>query len=167
MATYNKSEFIFIQGKISWFRPKVPNKWNKWSVQIHPDDKGLEVIRDLQAKGLKNQLKKDDDGYFLNISRPVTKETAAGRILSFKPVEVFDADGKPFDSNVGNGSDATLKVEVYEHNTPGGGKAKAMRWVSARIDNLVPFENARDLNEFEKEAAEGLTAQPAPQEFWN
>ncbi len=162
----NKSEHIYLQGKVAWFRPKIPNKWNKWSVQIHPDDKGLEIIRDLQAKGLKNQLKKDDDGYFLNVSRPVTKETAAGRILSFKPVEVFDANNQPYDGNVGNGSDATLKVEVYEHGTPGGGKAKAMRWVSARIDNLVPFTAERDLNEYEKEAAEGLTDQPAPKELF-
>jgi hypothetical protein len=166
LANYSKSEYIFIQGKIAWFRPKVPNKWNKWSVQIHPNDVGLEKIRDLQAQGLKNQLKKDDDGYFLNVSRPVTKETAAGRILSFKPVEVFDADGKPFDSPVGNGTDATLKVEVYTHDTPGGGKAKAMRWESARIDNLVPFQNDRDLNEFEKEAASGLGDQPAQKELF-
>lgn len=166
MANFSKAENIFIQGKVSWFRPKVPNKWNKWSVQIHPDDKSLELIRELQAKGVKNQLKKDDDGYFLAISRPVTKETAAGRILSFKPVEVFDADGKPYDGNVGNGSDATLKVEVYEHGTPGGGKAKAMRWVSARIDNLIPFETERDLNEFEKEAASGLSDQPIPKELF-
>lgn len=166
MANYSKTEFIYLQGKVNWFRPKVPNKWNKWSAQIHLDDKGLEIIRDLQSKGLKNQLKKDDDGYFLNVSRPVTKETASGKILSFKPVEVFDADGQPYDGNVGNGSDATLKVEVYQHATPGGGQAKAMRWVSARIDNLVPFQNERDLNEFEKEAQSGLTEQPVPKDLF-
>lgn len=160
MANYSKSEHIYIQGKVDWFRPKVPNKWNKWSVQIHPNDKGLEIIRDLQAEGLKNMIKKDDNGYFTSFSRPVTKETAAGRILSFTPVEVFDKDGKPFDGNVGNGSDATLKIEVYQHATPGGGKAKAARWVSARIDNLIPFESARDLNDYEKEASEGLKEQP-------
>ena len=155
-----KTEHIYIQGKVSWFRPKVPNKWNKWSVQIHPNDKGLDLIRELQAEGCKNQLKKDNDGYYTSFSRPVTKETSTGKILSFTPVEVFDNQGNLFDGNVGNGSDATLKLEVYSHGTPGGGKAKAVRWVSARIDNLVPFEHTRDLNEFEKEAAEGLKEQP-------
>lgn len=157
---YNKSVNYYIQGKVSWFRPKVPNKWNKWSVQIHPNQDGLELIRDLQSQGLKNQLKKDEDGYFLNVSRPVTKETATGKILSFEPVKVFDKDGNPFDGNVGNGSDVTIKIEVYEHGTPGGGKAKAMRWVSARIDNLIPFNSDTDLNEFEKEASSGLKEQP-------
>lgn len=161
---YKKSEHHFIQGKASWFRPKVPNKWNKWSSQVHPNAAGLELIRDLQAEGLKNQLKKDDDGYFLNISRPVTKETASGKILSFEPVKVFDADGAPFDGNVGNGSDVTFKVEVYEHQTPGGGKAKAMRWVSARIDNLIPFDPDKDMNEFEKDAE--VVSQPKQVELF-
>lgn len=160
MANFSKTEYIYIQGKVSWFRPKVPNKWNKWSVQIHPNAKGLEVLRDLQAQGMKNQLKKDDDGYYTTFSRPVTKETSGGRILSFTPPEVFDKDGVPFDGMVGNGSDATLKIEVYSHNTPGGGKAKAARWQSARIDNLIPFSSERDLNDFEKEASEGLKEQP-------
>lgn len=160
MAKFSKTEYVYIQGKVSWFRPKVPNKWNKWSVQIHPDAKGLELIRDLQAQGIKNQLKKDDDGYYSTFSRPVTKETAGGRILSFTPVEVFDKDGNPFDGNVGNGSDVTLKLEVYNHNVPGGGTAKAIRWQSARIDNLIPFNPESDLNSFEKEAGEGLKEQP-------
>jgi len=160
LAKYGGSTDIYIQGKVKWFRPKIPNTWNKWSVQIHPNDKGLEIIRDLQAEGLKNMLKKDEDGYYLNFSRPVTKETSTGKILSFKPVEVFDTEGKPFDDRVGNGSDVTLKIEVYTHGTPGGGKAKAARWVSARIDNLIPFEKERDLDEFEKEAAKGLDKQP-------
>lgn len=157
---YSKPEIIYLQGKAAFFRAKVPNQWNKWSTQLHPNNESLEIIRAKQAEGVKNQLKKDDDGYFLSISRPVTKETQTGKILTFEPVKVFDKDGNPFDGNVGSGSDVTLKVEVYEHATPGGGRAKAMRWISARIDNLVPFEADRDLNEGEAKAEEGLRKQP-------
>lgn len=152
--------YVYIQGKASWFRHNTPNKWNKYSTQIHPDAKGLELIRDLQAQGVKNTLKKDADGYYANFSRPVTKETSTGKVWAFQPPKVFDRDGNVFDGNVGNGSDVTLKIEVYEHGTPGGGKAKAVRWESARIDNLVPFESNRDLNEDEKEAHSGLKEQP-------
>ena len=155
-----KTEYVYISGKVTWFRTKAPNKWNKWSTQIHPDAKGLEIIRDLQAQGCKNQLKKDDNGYYCNFSRPVTKETATGKIISFDPVEVFDRDGNRYDGNVGNDSDATLKLEVYSHATPGGGTAKAIRWVSARIDNLVPFESERDLDKYEKEEAKGSGSKP-------
>jgi hypothetical protein len=160
MATFKKTQIIYIQGKVSWFRAKTVNKWNKYSVQIHPNPKDLDVIRDLQGEGLKNVIKKDDDGYYVNFTRPVTKEFKSGKIVAFTPVEVFDKDGNPFDGNVGNGSDATLKIEVYEHETPGGGKAKAARWVSARIDNLVPFEVEKDGFEEQKEALKGLKEQP-------
>jgi hypothetical protein len=155
-----KQEFVYIQGKVAWFRSNIPNQWNKYAVQIHPNDKGLEIIRDLQGRGLKNLLKKDEDGYFVNISRPVTKEYQSGRIISFTPVEVFDKEGVPYYGEVGNGSDATLKCEVYEHKTPGGGTAAAMRWVSARIDNLVPFNVDKDLTGEQMEAASGLKEQP-------
>lgn len=160
MAKYEKSEYVYIQGKASWFRPKVPNQWNKWSVQIHPNDLGLEKIRELQGQGLKNTLKKDDDGYHCNFSRPVTKETRTGKVLSFAPPEVFDKDGVPFEGSVGNGSDVTLKIEIYSHDTPGGGKAKAARWTSARIDNLVPFVPDRDMNDEQTAAAAGVMQQP-------
>lgn len=155
-----KTDFVFLQGKVAWFRSDVPNNWNKYSCQLHPDAKSLEIIRDLQAKGLKNMLKKDEDGYFINISRPVTKEFSSGKMVTFTPVEVFDKEGNPYHGTVGNGSDATLKIEVYEHSTPGGGKAVAARWVSARIDNLVPFNPGTDMTEREAVAAEGLSTQP-------
>lgn len=160
MAIYHKTENIYIQGKVSWFKAKTTNKWNKYSVQIHPKPADLEKIRDLQGEGLKNVIKKDEDGYFVNFTRPVSKEFRSGKIVTYTPPEVFDKDGKPYDGNVGNGSDATLKIEVYQHETPGGGKAKAARWVSARIDNLVPYEPDRDLTSDQKEAASGLREQP-------
>lgn len=157
---FNKTSFIFIQGKVSWFRASTTNKWNKYSVQIHPTPKDLEVIRDLQGEGLKNVIKKDEDGYFCNFTRPVSKEFKSGKIITFSPVEVFDKDGVPYLGPVGNGSDATLKIEVYEHETPGGGKAKAARWVSARIDNLVEYNVDKDGDEEQKEALAGLKGQP-------
>lgn len=157
---FNKTEFKFIQGKISWFRARTTNKWNKYSVQIHPNPKDLEIIRELQAQGLKNVIKKDEDGYYTNFTRPVSKEFKSGKIITFTPVDVFDKDGVPYDGPVGNGSDATLKIEVYEHDTPGGGKAKAARWVSARIDNLIEYKPERDNTEEQNEAASGLKEQP-------
>src|SRR6266436_5688770 len=157
---YSKTENIYIQGKVSWLKARTINQWNKYSVTIHPKPEDLEKIRDLQSEGLKNMLKKDDDGYFVSFNRPVSKEFKSGKIITYAPPEVFDKDGNPFDGNVGNGSDATIKLEVYLHDTPGGGKAKAARWISARIDNLVPYEPDRDLTEDQKAAAAGLKEQP-------
>lgn len=160
MVNYKKNEYYYLSGRVDWYRPDVANKWNKWSHQLHPDAPSMEILRDLQADGLKNMIKKDDDGYYLNVSRPVNKQTATGKVIVFQPPETFDKDGVPYKGAVGNGSDVTTKIEVYTYSPPGGAPSKAMRWVSTRIDNLIPFNPDKDLNEWEKEAAEGLTDQP-------
>jgi hypothetical protein len=154
--------YIYIQGKANWCRFVKPNQWNKWGCQIHPNAEGLEAIRDMQARGAKNVIKKDDDGYYTNIGRPVSKEyVKSGKTQAFVAPIVVDKDNKPIDGNiVGNGSDVTLKVEWYEHGTPGGGKAVALRLESVRVDNLVPYEPDRDMNDFDKESVAGLKEQP-------
>ena len=162
---YNKTEYVYIQGKVSWVKNKTTNKWNKYSVQIHPNPEGLEIVRDLQAAGLKNNLKKDDDGYFVNFTRPASKEFKSGKIQTYAPPELFDAEGKRYEGGVGNGSDATLKIEVYEHDTPGGGKAKAARWVSARIDHQIPWDLEEDGTDDQKFMQAGLKDQP--EQLWN
>lgn len=154
-------EFIYLQGKGSWARLVKPNKWDKWAIQLHPNTESLEKIRELQAEGIKHQLKKDEDGYFINIGRPTVKTyVKTGQTIAFTPPEVVDKDGVPMDGQtIGNGSDVTLKVEVYSHNTPGGGKAKNIRLEAVKVDNLIPFNPDRDFNKFEKEAVEGLSDQ--------
>ena len=160
-----KSRYVYVQGKVKWFRHVTPDiEYRKWKHVMYPNPDSLEKVRQLQSEGLKNTLKKenDDEGYYVTWSRP-TEKMVRGRLVGFAPPEVFMADGTtPLrNTNVGNGSDVTTKLEVYQHGTPGGGKAVAARWVSSRIDNLVPFEGNRDFNEQEAKASEGLPEQPA------
>lgn len=160
------NEFYFLKGKVKWFRHTSPNEWGKWSHVLYPDAESLDTIRELMVgkdgiSGIKNVLKKDDDGYNMAFGRP-TQRLLRGQYQGMSPPEVIDAEGKPFIGNVGNGSDVTTKIVVYKHNVPAGGKAKACRWESTRVDNLVPFEKD---NDFPKEAAKqvaGLPEQPAP-----
>lgn len=157
-------ENVYIRGKGSWIRTNKTNPWGKWVATIHPtpgDD--LEKVRELSAQGVKNQIKKDDDGYFITYSRPSEKEDRLGRKYGLAPVTVVDNTGVPYTQPIGNGSDITLKLEVYQHNTPGGGKAKAARLAAIRVDNLVPYTPDRDMMKDEKEPLEGLAdAEPNP-----
>jgi len=163
-----RTEFVYLQGKTKWFRHSAPNQWGNWSHELYLDTPSLEKFRSLQestegVSGIKNQLRKDDDGYFVTLRRPAEKQLRTGQKRGFAPPEVFMADGvTPLRGVlVGNGSDVTTKIEVYQHFVPGGsGKAKAIRWLSSKIDNLVPFENTRDANEDEQRSAKGLADQP-------
>jgi hypothetical protein len=108
-------------------------------------------------------MKKDDDGYYIQFSREPSK-LMRGKVVAFAAPKVVDKDGVPIDgSRVGNGSDVTVRLEVYQHGTPNGGKAKAARFDSIRIDNLVPYQPDRDLgSQDEKDAVKSLTEAPEP-----
>ena len=121
-----------------WAYTQAPDPWGSWCITLYPESEALEKIRELQAKGLKNVLKKDEEGWFIKFRRPQSKEIR-GRIVPFTPPEIVMEDGKtPLQGAIGNGSDVTVKLEVYPHSTPGGGKAVAARLYGVMIHNLVP-----------------------------
>lgn len=158
------TEEVYVKGKVKWFRAVVPEsqyETPRWSHVLYPDTESLEIIRDLQAQGAKNQLKKDDDNqYYVRISRPVEIRKRDGTKRAMFPPKVIDKEGNLFEGNVGNGSDVTTKLEVYSHNVPNSrNKAKAMRWLSSRIDNLVPFEQENDFTPEEQASIKGLDKQ--------
>ena len=162
--TTRGSDDVYIQGKVSWVKYVTPDPlYNKWSVQIHPNQEGIEKIRDLQTEGVKNQFKKDEDGYYINFSRP-TERKIKGKIIGMTPPVVLNNEGIPMDGvAIGNGSTGTLKLEIYSHPTPSGSKAKAARWAGLKIDDLVPFNKDTDYPDpAMKEQAEGLDEQPQP-----
>lgn len=156
------SEYIYLKGKGSWIRPHQLNEWGKWAMVLHPDNEGLEIIRNLQAEGVKNEIKKDDDGWHVRLGRP-GEITVKGVKRGMKPPMVWDGsrplpDGQGFmpfppDKLIGNGSDVVVKMEVYSHGVKGspGKKAKAMRWESVRVDNLIPYDAPKDMLQDQKE----------------
>ena len=158
------SDYIYIKGKVSWVKYITPDPtYNKWTCTIHPIPEDVEVIRELQMQGVKNQWKKDEDGYFINFSRPADRKIK-GKVIGMTPPVVLNADDQPMDGvAIGNGSDGTMKLEVYQHPTPTGGKAKAARWAALKVTNLIPFNKDTDFPDpAQREQAEGLDQQPVP-----
>lgn len=159
-------EYVYLKGKGSWFQHffNADSKFGdpKWHILLHPDEESLATFKSLNTM---NHLKKDDDGYYFNVSRPCRKVTAKGIEMVWQAPIMFDKDGVPLDSSVriGNGSDVTLKCEVYPFTLRGSSNTKnAIRLESARLDQLVPFEGARDFTKEESKQADGLLTQPKP-----
>ena len=147
------ADFVEIKGKVKFANLTIANEWHKHNITLYPDREGLDTLRDLQAVGVKNQLKKDDDGYYTSFNRPTFKETkdSSGNVLKridFDPPEVIDKDGNPFKDFLGKGTDVTVVLEVYSHPTPTGGRAKAARLLKCRVDSLVPY--VKPASEFKK-----------------
>jgi hypothetical protein len=165
MARYTHK---YLKGKVKWFRPYTVDQFGKWNHVLYPDADSLEVIRDLQGKGAKNSVKKDEDGWYLNISRPEQKvyefPNGQKKVIDFAAPVIVNSENQPWprDLAVGNGSEVTTKIEIYEHGTPGGGKAHAFRWAGTRIENHIPWEKEKDFKPDEEKAVKGLIDQPSP-----
>lgn len=160
-----KTEYIPVSGKVKWFRHIKPDtKYDppRWRHVMYPVQESLNTIRDLQSEGVKNILHKDEDGFFINWSRP-TQIKINGEYRGLAPPMVTLGDEKtPYQGNVGNGSDVTTVLEVYKHRVPNSQKmAKAARWLSSRIDNLVPFDDT-SYNPDEINAVSPLQGLPKP-----
>lgn len=134
---------VTLKGKGKWIN-KDYKEWSRpdgsvdkrWSFLFYPDEQSLEEIRDLQMRGLKNRLRKDDDGICVSLSRPVEK-LIKGRVTTFSPPYVVDIDGKPLE-DVGNGSELSVDLEVYEHDVPGSkNKSVAARWEGVKITKMI------------------------------
>lgn len=156
-------KYVYFKGKGSWFQHlfNLDQEYSKWHVTLHLTPESLEEFRALQVK---THLKKDDDGYYVKLSRPSSR-VYSGKLTPFAPPQVFDKDGMPLtdSARIGNGSDITVKCELYQYTPPGGkARANAIRLESVRIDNLIPYEPNRDYTDEQAKAAAGLTDQPAP-----
>lgn len=152
---------VYFSGKCTYAKLVHPDDmYNKWQLNLYFNDKSLE---DFRALKLKTHLKKDDDGYFAKISCPVQK-LIKGVMKPFQAPKVFDKEGKPMEGIlIGNGSDVTVKCELYQYSPPGSKeRANAIRLTSVRVDSLVPYEPKRDFTPEQAKAAEGLTDQPEP-----
>lgn len=162
MFSTKNSEFVFLKGKVSWVRYITPDeKFGKWSVRLHPDEESLKTLQTLQMeKAIKNQFKKDEDGYYMQFSRPISRKIK-GKEIAMTPPVVLNADGTPMEGvAIGNGSDGIVKLEVYSYPTPTGGRGYAARWDSLRIDNLIPFNKDTDFPDpMQKEQVEGMDKQ--------
>lgn len=159
MSFHNKgSEFIYLKGKVSWVRYITPDPtYNKWSVTLHPDEESLSTLQKLTMdRGLKNQFKKDEDGYYMNFSRPAERRIK-GRTIAMTPPKVVDKDNAPIEGvAIGNGSDGIVKLELYQHPTPSGGRAWAARFDSLKIENLIPYNLDQPEGEDQKDMAESM-----------
>jgi hypothetical protein len=160
---YNTAERLFVTGKVKYCNTVVPNKWNKWSCIIYLDKDSYELILKLkEEKGIKNKLQKDEDGYYMAFSRPVSMQTKQGKVIPFNPPIILDTDGTSQLSNVllGPQSDVEIKLEMYGYTPPGAStKEYAIRWEALRVITLVQSVT-QDFPKREQQQVAGLGGKP-------
>jgi len=140
---------VYLQGKILWAN-SVFNKDTKfdedgvWKATVALDDPSLDV---LSNSGLRLQVKETEDGNVVNFRRKCVS-VFKGERVTMDPIDVVDADGNKLTGGIGNGSDVTVKVEVYTSKFGMGHRLEAVR-----VDTLIPYEGENN----EVVSADGVT----------
>ena len=162
-----KTEYVYFKGKASWAKLITPDiEYNNWNVKLNFDKDSYNAFMALKEKqgeveGILNEVKKDDDGYYHTFKRPVSRDFGKG-VERLTPPVVIGADGEPFEQSIGNGSDVTVKCEMYTYtNKRTKKRGKAIRLEGVKIDNLVPYTR-KDFTLEQEELVKGLQEQPAP-----
>lgn len=163
-----KTESVYLAGKAKWARFNTPDEYGFWGVVLYfaEGSPTYKIITDLKEQGLMNHINKDEDGCFVKLRRPTSREYK-GKVKGFAPPVVLEADGKSLCRElVGNGSDITCKMEVYGFTNPSSKKpAIAWRLDTVRVDNLVIYAPQKDMDPAQLKQIEGM-AEQLPQQFF-
>lgn len=163
-----RSENVIVSGKCKWCYTRKLDQFGDWSIRLYPDKPSLDVINQLIKEGIKNELKRDEDGDYIKFKRPTSKEARDGRVIRFDPPECILADGTVYNDIVGDTSDVTVRLEVYGGKAPfGGGTYKAARLGGVKVQNLVPYTPATmSQNPYEQKNTQRLMDAPLQQPKW-
>jgi hypothetical protein len=146
------NKFDTLKGKSGWTHVLQPGKFGKWTISVNLDSDSLTKVLAWKKEGIKNELTKDDDGYWVTISRPTYYEDKNKNRIPLAPPLVVNSNNEPFDgTRIGRGSDVEVKVELRDFTAPITKiKAKSMRLVGVKIHNLAAFEGAVDAAPWEE-----------------
>lgn len=126
------TQYIDVKGTTMWAKVVNPDtKYvpHKYKVPLILSQPELKKVKD---SGITLRPKKTEDGVLVTFTRPVSKNIK-GVETEFGPPEVL-MDGKPYDGFIGNGSEVTLNVSVYD--TPLG---KGHRLNKVIVHKLVEY----------------------------
>ena len=125
----------FFSGKCKWARLNIPDeKYKRYKINVYLDEASKKKFAE---SGSMLEWRRDEDGEFITFGRPESK-LMRGEIVKFGPPEIVDSNGVALEEYVGNGSDVTVKVSIYDY-TFGKKVGKGTRLEAVRVNNLVPY----------------------------
>lgn len=125
------TDIIYLTGICKWAKFKKPDeKYNNFTVDFYPRKDAQDKINN---SGLQVTPKEDENGSYYKFRRPMTK-LINNEVVTFGPPQILNKDNEPFDGFVGNGSEVTLKLAVFDTK-----KGRGHRWEVLRVENLVEF----------------------------
>ena len=126
------TQYVYFKGKAKWAKVFKPDqKYDYYGLDFYPDDPEA-----FKQSGIQLQVNKDkEDGTtFFKVKRRPT-QLIKGELVQFGAPHVFDDKNQPTQAAIGNGSEVTVKIALYDSQ-----KGVGHRLESIRVENLVEYE---------------------------
>jgi hypothetical protein len=125
------TETYYISGLAKFPRLTKPDeKYDNYSIGVILDDKSRAQFKE---SGMQLTEREYDGDKFVTFRRPNSK-AIKDELVKFGAPKVMDKDGNTITALVGNGSEVTAKVIVYD-----SAKGKGHRLEAVRVDKLIEF----------------------------
>lgn len=125
------TSYVYLSGKAKWARLFTPDdKYKNYKIDVCLDEDSRKKFAE---SGMTMTPKPQEDGEYITFRRPEAK-LIKNELVKFEPPAVTDANGNKVEALVGNGSDVTIKVVVYDTI-----KGKGHRLEAVRVDKLVEY----------------------------
>lgn len=130
------SAYYYLTGKAKWARLFTPDeKYKNYKIDLLLD---AESKKKFAESGMTMTPKMSEEGEYITFRRPEAK-LIKNELVKFEAPPVTDAEGKPVDKLIGNGSDVTVKVVVYDTV-----KGKGHRLEAVRVNSLVEYQKPEE-----------------------
>jgi hypothetical protein len=130
----------YLSGQIKWHKNKELDKYNKRTLDLYMDADNWTKYRSFEL-GAKSREDKDGNS-FVTLNRKKIGYGKGGVEYELGPWQILDSADEPFDGEVWNGSDVTVKLEVYYSKQTGMNVARVE---AVRVEKLS--ENNREPDE--------------------
>jgi hypothetical protein len=128
--------FYYLTGKAKWARLFTPDeKYKNYKIDLLLD---AESKKKFAESGMTMTPKMAEEGEYITFRRPEAK-LIKNELVKFEAPPVTDAEGKPVEKLIGNGSDVTVKVVVYDTV-----KGKGHRLEAVRVNSLIEYQKPDD-----------------------
>lgn len=168
------SKEVYFRGKTHFCKllNRGDEKYGAWSTGLYLDDASYALFLELKkgnetTDGIMNDAKIEEDGPLIQLKRPHVRKTKLAESMMTAPI-VLDKHNLPWPQEkiIGNGSDVIVKCEYYTFKPPFKSKrGSAIRLISARVEDHVPYEMNRDLTPDDAKSIKGLVDQKPMQYF--
>lgn len=126
------TKYYYLSGVTKWAKLRKPDeKYNNFQVPLYMDDK---TFSEFERLGLGLKKREDDDGKYVIFKRPQEK-IIKNELVVLGPPKIVDENNQPWDDRlIGNGSEVTVKIAVYDTR-----KGPGHTLESLRVEKLVEY----------------------------